>query len=386
MDDSVVKSLRGMYSRALSDSSRKFWNSAGIAPGLDQVAQAVKNYADEHFKNGFFDIERRFEAYELARTQIAKLFDELESSQICPTMNCASAINMAAWSLPAFDSGSLLTWENEYSSNAYVWHKLCKERGLKRVACAWEEDGSLDTAKLCELIDENTKVVSVSWVQSQTGAETDLQMLGEACKRVGAWLIVDAIQGIGVKRMDLRKMAGVDMVCTGCHKWLCSPIGAGFLVLVSERSRSLQPFFEGGNTYGQPQETVDWSVPMREDADCFSPGGVPVLMMVAMGAGADALNTMGLDRVWGQIVRQKTQIKEKMLAGPWKLNGPSEMDKGNGALTFMHKKGRESTEAAFAKLIVNKVSCSLKPCGLRLSPHAHVERKEIDQVCSLIDS
>jgi len=365
--------------------NRYFWNSAGIAPGLNQVIETVKNFADTHLANGFFGVEQRFEAYQIAREQLSGLFLGLTPEQICPTMNCASAINLAACSLPGFKGGNFLTWDNEYSSNAYIWHRFCKERGLEHKTCDWEEDGSLDTAKLCAAINADTKVVSVSWVQSQTGAETDLKMLGEACRRVGAWLVVDAIQGIGAKKMDLSQMVGVDIVCTGSHKWLCAPMGAGFLSLVSERARKLKPFFEGGHTYGLPQETVDWSVPIREDADCFSPGSVPILMMAAMGAGASALTNVGLDRVWQQLVGQKEQIRDRLLAGPWKICGSADMGQGNGGVTYQNTKGREATESAFTKLTENGVSCSLKPCGLRLSPHAHVSPKEIDAVCGLVD-
>jgi selenocysteine lyase/cysteine desulfurase len=103
--------------------------------------------------------------------------------------------------LPRFASGKILTRDNEYSSNAYVWHRLAKASGLSLETCAWAADGSLDTAKLCDAIEAQTKIVTVSWVQNQTGAETDLAMLSATCKKVGDWLVVDAIQGAGAKAL-----------------------------------------------------------------------------------------------------------------------------------------------------------------------------------------
>ena len=60
------------------------------------------------------------------------------------------------------------------------------------------------------------------------------------------------------------------------------------------------------------------------------------------------------------------------------------MDQGNGGLTFAHDNEHADTELAFARLTDQGVSCSLKRVGLRLSPHAHVCEKEIDQVCSYL--
>ena len=65
--------------------------------------------------------------------------------------------------------------------------------------------------------------VCVPWVQFASGARVDLGALGALCRERGVGLfVVDAIQGVGPLRLDLRETP-VDILACGAQKWLLSP-------------------------------------------------------------------------------------------------------------------------------------------------------------------
>ncbi|KAF7962838.1 hypothetical protein AWV80_16935 [Cupriavidus sp. UYMU48A] len=76
------------------------------------------------------------------------------------------------------------------------------------------------------LIDERTRLVSISAVQFANGFKQDLAALSELCVSRNVLLNVDAIQWVGSQALDLSKVH-VDFLSFGGHKWLLAPIGTG---------------------------------------------------------------------------------------------------------------------------------------------------------------
>ena len=62
----------------------------------------------------------------------------------------------------------------------------------------------------------------------------DLKELGDYCKEKGVYLVVDAVQQLGVTKIDT-KACHIDILTAGGHKWLNSPYGTGVLYVNKER-------------------------------------------------------------------------------------------------------------------------------------------------------
>merc|ERR1711862_37707 len=69
------------------------------------------------------------------------------------------------------------------------------------------------------------EVVVVSHVEYISGQRYDLEMLGEAAHSVGAKLVVDATQSLGVVPIIAKKSGADAIVCSG-YKWLRGTFGA----------------------------------------------------------------------------------------------------------------------------------------------------------------
>ena len=80
--------------------------------------------------------------------------------------------------------------------------------------------------KTCRRVDGSTRLIAVSWVGYASGYRIDLETLVAEAHRRGVLVFLDAIQGLGIYPLDLRRTP-VDFLAADGHKWLLGPEGFG---------------------------------------------------------------------------------------------------------------------------------------------------------------
>jgi selenocysteine lyase/cysteine desulfurase len=122
----------------------------------------------------------------------------------------------------------ILIMSGEYGANFIPWLKK-KYDGfkLKIIPGATNE---IIFNNLLDSIDNKTKVISISWVQYYDGYVADLARLSRICKLRNIYLVVDGIQGIGTRELDLAKIK-IDILVCGGHKHLGAVPGIGFIYI-----------------------------------------------------------------------------------------------------------------------------------------------------------
>jgi selenocysteine lyase/cysteine desulfurase len=84
-----------------------------------------------------------------------------------------------------------------------------------------------------------TAVVAVPNCHWTDGSLVDLVRVGEAARSVGAALVVDGMQSVGARPLDVGEVQP-DFLVTSSYKWLLGPYGLGFMY-VGERFRDGEP-------------------------------------------------------------------------------------------------------------------------------------------------
>ncbi len=339
-------------------------NNAGVAPMCTPAADAI-GAMSAAMQRGMHDFQAQLDAVEAGRASVGALVGA-PASDVTMVNTCATAISQMALGLPFRQGANVVRWDQEYPSNAYPWHVAADRVNGSVTVVESNADFSVDTERLCDAISETTQCVAISWVQFSTGAITDLKAVSERCKEVGAWLVVDAIQGLGVLDFDMSAM-GVDAVCGGTHKWLSGPIGHGFLVVGEELRRQLEPIFFGAMTYGTPDDAVDIGKALRTDVRRFEPGNPAVLGA----AGCDAAVRHTLDagvKTLGDAARAYADDLATFLE-----------ENGATVLSKRHVDGVSPT-TTFVGCDVKKASTALEAAGItfglraggvRIAPHGH---------------
>jgi selenocysteine lyase/cysteine desulfurase len=177
------------------------------------------------------------------RAKIARLVGA-SAGEIGLTVNTGFGIAMAARALPLHPGDVVLVSDKEFPANVYPWLRL-KDRGVIMELVPTTADGWPDEARLLERVrDPRVRVLAVSLVQFSSGYLVDLGRLSAATRESGAFLVVDAIQGVGQLPLDLAGTQ-VDVLACGGQKWLLSPWGSGFVYVRRDLIGALDPAITG---------------------------------------------------------------------------------------------------------------------------------------------
>ncbi|MDX1507758.1 MAG: aminotransferase class V-fold PLP-dependent enzyme, partial [Woeseiaceae bacterium] len=140
-------------------------------------------------------------------------------------------------------------------------------------------DGVLDLQQLSAAIRDDTQLVSVMYVNNETGVIQDIAAIGDVCRERGVLYHVDAAQALGKLPIDVCALP-VDLVSLTAHK-MHGPKGVGALYVADRPHVQLEPVMYGG---GQQRR--------------LRPGTLPVHLIAGFGCAADiAATTMQDDLV-----------------------------------------------------------------------------------------
>lgn len=119
-----------------------------------------------------------------------------------------------------------------YDTTFVLYDQLAKSRGIE-LRIIENINGSASPDAFAQRVDDRTRLISVSWISHQNGYRHDLQSLAELAHAHGAYLYVDAIQGVGALELDVRD-ADVDFLAAGGYKWLLAGYGVAPFYVRSE--------------------------------------------------------------------------------------------------------------------------------------------------------
>ena len=105
-----------------------------------------------------------------------------------------------------------------------------------------KKDGSLDLEGLEGLLSDHTALVSVQYVNNETGNIFPIKEVAQRAHARGALVHSDMVQALGKLKVDLKDL-GVDLATFAGHKFY-SLKGAGFLYV--KRGTRLEPLIRGG--------------------------------------------------------------------------------------------------------------------------------------------
>ena len=356
-----------------SEPGRVHFNNAGLSPMLPAAASAISSYLQYHSANGSFAWPELLGRFKEARELHAKLLD-CEPECVAFFQTCASAISQVALGLDWKPDDEIIIWDQEYPSNAFPWFEASRRFGCSVTVLDSEPDFSVPTEKLIGAISSKTRMVAVSWVQYQTGAMTDIQLLSQVCKKNNCWLVVDAIQGLGAIPFSLRE-SGADAVCGGGHKWFLGPVGHGFLALTRERFDQLNPILHGAMTYGTSEDRPDRDKLPKKIGGRYEPGVPHLHGSIGSAASLRVLLSEGIENINQHALRMASLLREELpKIGAKVYPGGRE----SPIVTFVPE---GSLDRASKVLLENQIShASGRAGGIRVSPHGFTTEEDCERL------
>ena len=359
-----------------------YLNNASTGPLPERTVRATAEWAYLRANPERVPGDLQFGTLTRGRDLVARLIGA-SPSEIALATNTTFGINLAAFALPLATGDVVLTPDLEFPANVYPWMQLAERRGVeyRRIKC---DDGVLDRDRLeKELEDERVRVVSVSWVQYASGARVDLTALGTLCRERGVYFVVDAIQGLGPLRIDLRHTP-VDIFSSGAQKWLLGPWGAGFVYVRRELVPQLEPHdvswmaVRGSDDFTR---LADYDLTWRADARRFEFITLPYQDFAGMNASLALIYQLGLDAISEHTLR----LADMIVTWVCSRDDVSLITPADGArrAAIVSVRPRDAVGASRRLKDANVVH-SLREGGIRLSPYFYNTEEEIERVLRLM--
>jgi selenocysteine lyase/cysteine desulfurase len=150
-------------------------------------------------------------------------------------------IATAARNLPVNKGQSILILEEQFPSNYYEWQRLAEANGASLKIVPWPEDNDW-TASVLNCLTADVAIAALPHVQWTSGGRLDLARIGEACRKLGAALVLDLTQSLGALPFSVRSVQP-DLAVVASYKWLLGPYSVG-LLYVAPRWQGGRPLEE----------------------------------------------------------------------------------------------------------------------------------------------
>jgi selenocysteine lyase/cysteine desulfurase len=325
--------------------------------------------------------EMQFDVMDRARRLAAQLIGA-RVSEIALTPNTSHGLNIASRCLPLEQGDVVVAPDREFPANVYPWMALERE-GIqyRRVPC--DADGLPDERALIAALDApRVKVLALSWVSFATGYTFDLERLGRACRERGVYFVVDAIQGVGTRSLDVRA-ANVDILACGGQKWLLAPWGTGFAYVREELVRQLEPRQVGWMSVRGSHDfrsLLDYDLSWLDDARRFETGTLAYGDLAAFCASLELLHEVGIACIESHVNALLDRLTHRLFASGVRAITPSDDRRRAGILTI----ALQDAPRIHDRLIQKGVRCALREGGIRVSPYFYNTNEDIDRASELI--
>jgi cysteine desulfurase/selenocysteine lyase len=234
------------------------------------------------------------------RARIARLIGA-DASEIAFTKNTSEGLNIAANAIPFAPGDNVLMVEGDHPNNAYAFLNLRRKGVEVRFAAL---DGETATAAtFAPHIDARTRAISLSHVTFHAGHRFDIEGIGQLAQQKGLYLVVDAMQSVGVVPLDVGK-SGVSMVAFGCHKGLLVPQGLGVLY-VRQGQSALQPaYLAVAGLANPPADLVARAdnMQLRADAGRFEIGNFNLPDIHGLAASLALIEAIGVETIHRHVL------------------------------------------------------------------------------------
>jgi len=364
------------------DSRLIYVNHAAVAPWPIRTVQAVKEFADENGHVGSRHYEQWLKVEQLLKQDLASLINAQSANEIALLKNTSEGLSIIAKGIQWRTGDNIVISNEEFPSNFIVWDALRAQGVELRIANISRSDNPEQA--IIELMDANTRLLSISAVQYASGLRMNLELLGKACKSYHALYCIDAIQQIGALQFDVQAM-DADFVIADGHKWMLGPEGLALFYCKQSSMEELELQQYGWHMVDDLSDfnnMQNWQA--AGNARRFECGSPNTLAIHALQASIRLLLEHGMLEI-EKAVLSNVQILIKMFSQLPGVNilSPTDISRHGGIFTFSKKD--VDSQQLYQYLVKKGVVCAPRGGGIRFSPHYYNQQTEFERLAEWVD-
>ncbi|MFZ0454770.1 MAG: aminotransferase class V-fold PLP-dependent enzyme [Ignavibacteriaceae bacterium] len=356
-----------------------YLNCSGMSPLLKSVKQAGLNGLEKRAKPWTMTNEDWFDKAETLRSLASRIF-QTSQNNVAIIPSASYGLAAAAKNLQVKSGKSIVIVEDQFPSNYYIWENLAKKFGLSIIKVEKRSDKIL-TDSILESINSETGIVAVPNCHWVDGLLIDLERISEAVKGVGAFLILDLSQSLGVFPTNIDKIDPDFAVAVG-YKWMLGSYGLSYMYAAPRWHSKGEPLEYNWSTRKGSEDfssLINYTPEFREGARKFD-----------MGESAQ-FNTMPMAiAALEQILKWEVHEIQSSLKTLTDIIYSNIKEEVNYNLTpraghiISAPIGEKNVEAIIQKISHNKIIVSFRGSFIRISPHLYNNSSDIDKLISCL--
>jgi cysteine desulfurase len=223
------------------------------------VDEQVKKVMDPFFcqkygnPNSLHDYAR--ETHPALKTALEQLYLGLNADKKDSIVVTSCATESNNWVLKGTYFSEIINGKKDHIIISEVEHpsmmataKFLESLGVKVSYVPINSQGLIEAQTVANYITPKTALVSIMWVNNETGAIFPVEEIAKICLEKGVPFHTDAVQAIGKVKIDLKANPGIRYLTFSGHKFH-APKGVGGLYIQS--GYELLPLFHGGSQMGK---------------------------------------------------------------------------------------------------------------------------------------
>jgi selenocysteine lyase/cysteine desulfurase len=355
-----------------------FFDHAAVAPLTDRAQKAIQEWATDMADNGDVMEHRWVRRIEEVRGLAGKMIDA-DPLDIAFIKNTSEGIGIVAEGFPWKAGDNVVTAAEEYPANLYPWMNLAS-RGVE-LRMVQSRDARIWVDDISSIIDSRTRLVSLSFVEFASGFRNDLDAVGALCREHGIFFFVDAIQGLGVLPLSVRKKP-VDFLAADGHKWLLGSEGAGIFYIRRELVDMMHAVGVGWNSVIGARNFGRIDFRLKQNAGRWESGSLNVGGIAGLGASLELLLEIGIPKIQERVIELTDYLCERAKKIGLEVYSSRRPEDKSGIVSIVvpdadpiqlvHRFKKEG-------VVINQ-----RAGRLRVSPHFYNNYEEIDRLITLL--
>ncbi|MBC1569691.1 cysteine desulfurase [Listeria sp. FSL L7-1425] len=326
-----------ILAQEINEKPLAYLDNAATSQKPKQVIEALTHYYEFDNANVHRGVHtlaaRATDAYESARSKVAKFIHAREVAEIIFTRGTTSAINLVvdSYGEANIEAGDEIVISYlEHHSNLIPWQQLAKRKGAILKYIELEEDGTISVEQAKKTIGEKTKIVALAHVSNVLGTITPIKEIAALAHKFGAVILVDGAQAVPHMEVNVVDL-DADFYAFSGHKMM-APTGIGALYGKRELLDAMEPTEFGGEMidFVELYDSTWKELPWKFEAGTPIIGGA-----IALGAAIDYLAEVGLANIHAhEQALTSYAIEEMSKIEGITIYGPKDASKRCGLVTF----------------------------------------------------
>lgn len=357
---------------------------ANVATTSPKAHSASSDWAESLARGGAaeFDGEAEKNGMMPLREAASRLLS-CDVADVCVGSSATELLCSIAWAMSPQEGTNVVSTRSSFPSTVYPWARVADQNGAEIRLADHDENLYTVPSDILSLIDEETSVVTVSHVEFSNGQRYDLRRISDAAHSVGAMLVVDATQSMGMVPIDAYS-TNADAIVSSGYKWLRGTYGAAVGFISPSIVNTLKPGLMGFRSNSDIWDLRADRLELPEDASRFEFTTIHFGAALGLAAAIDELLEMGMDEVW----RHDLELADHLMTGAEGLGievvSPTSDSERSAIVSLRMPSGLSSLEVSNRLQSEYSILTTSRSGMLRVSPHIDNDIPQIDSLLSAL--